>query len=181
MSEDTSALINLDRLFSRTFSQRILGERLGMDLYGRNGFRLISISALTDKTETEHAIGKVQGRLRLRLRRKGADPDEVLRQTAMGLGYEQYIKLERLLEMLERPREIRRRICDELFWPHVRGRQGAEFEEFGSIASKEIRDYFESSTVASDRAQARRLHALAVAYHNYALAEETAFIKGQGA
>jgi hypothetical protein len=150
----------------------LLGVRLDIDLYARNGFRFLQQPANLKASSLEQ-----------RLEAYAAQSDEARAaqaRHALGTGscrtFDQVASAACVLGL----RDASRRLVESVFWPHFGPELAGVFREERQLASARLIhecDQFARAHQGLNAAAAR--HALAIAYHNLALAYEAAFCSGQ--
>jgi len=161
------------RIFSAPLGAEILGEKPSADLYLRNGFRLMALPASVETDELEMKLNQFRGICRL-------SPDAA-RRRSLGTGYEQHHAIEEPAECAGRLRETRMRLLCELLWPHVNDGIFATIQQEGRIDSDNVLMAL-NELLCEDPPDPEGMlirHALAVVYHNRAIADEMRFLTNE--
>lgn len=159
------------RLLAAPLDVSLLGQPLGADLYARNGFRLVGVSAAAADVPLEAAIQKFRNLQRL-------SPNAALGQS-VSLGYELPLSREDALESLARLKDPRHRLLSELFWPHLAAERFAIPGSKRLLASDDLIAALEAGAQGADREAALARHALAIIFHNRAIADELLHADGK--
>ena len=159
-----------DRFLASSLGTSLLGMDVTLDVYARNGFRLLGIPARADHIQTERALQRFRSMYRL-------SPERAL-AARVQTGYDAHVLLDQedIKKLLSNLQDPRYRIISELFWAYVSDDLLEQLIEDEEAALSELRDTSNRST-GLDRALA--LHALATIYHNKALAHELVFAAGE--
>ncbi len=165
---------DLPRMLATPLSNKLLGVEVGADIYARNGFRLIGAPACANKEALESQAQRFRSLFRL-------DPAAAVR-SAIQTGYDGHVRLDHaeINEALARLYNPRWRVLCELFWPHVGEEMFAPLKRERRLAATPVLTALaEVSDSRNGREGALAAHALAVLYHNRALAHEAAFAAGE--
>ena len=143
-----------------------LGREVGCDVYINNGFRLLGIPAGVRFELFEREFQ----RLRLKAR---SDPDAI-QGFRIALGYDEYFdEAEKPLEYISRlDTDPGFRLVNECFWPHLEKDCGEIMRRDRSIQSSGLIDALNSLSSADGMKGIKAKHALAIIYHNLAIARE---------
>jgi len=164
----------LQTLLRRPFDVEVLKGRTGMDLYLCNPFRILALSAMASREDTENAQAKFSNRY-------GLIGEKALKKSACKLGYCRYGALqdpEGLIQQLSHPSK---RLLNEVFWFHLpqpvvdRLNNGVTLSD--ASARTVIRQAFKSAAVQN---QTLARHAVAIAYHTAAINNEIEYLLGRG-
>jgi hypothetical protein len=155
---------NRARLLATPLDVSLLGQPLRADLYARNGFRLVGMSASADDVALETAIQKFRNFQRL-------SPSAAMGRS-ISLGYELPLCREDALESLARLKDPRHRLVSELFWPHLAAERFTVLGSTRQMANDHLVAALEAGAKGSGRDAALARHALAVIFHNRAITEE---------
>lgn len=150
----------------------LLGNELYLDLYLRNGFRILGLPAHA-KPE---AIARESGKFRSLTKLSPAMID----RSAIMTGYDRYIPREDVLESASRLKDPRFRLICEIFWLHLPDDLYAGIQASRRLDDDQILPMLNLAAEGkSGREGALIKHALAVLYHNRALRDEVAFAEGE--
>lgn len=166
--------IDMARVLMMPLGCQLLGVDLSAGLYLRNGFRFIGTRASIDEPGLESAAQRFRNLFRM----NRAAATRFLIQT----GYDAHTQLEadEVEECLSHLQNPRQRILDELFWPHVPDDLFASIKSNSHLAGPlAVQALAEDLNQSSGRANVLAKHALALVYHNQAIAHEIAFAAGK--
>jgi hypothetical protein len=158
------------RLLAMQLGASLMGLPVRADVYGKNGFRFLAVPAHLEpsqlRVERERLCRLVHERRR-----------EVVR-SFLRTSYDGHlrVKLEPCLEALSQPKQ---RLIRELFWPHLSPEVFKHLQAERTLTARAtfIR-VLQHVRLSQGQEQVRARHALAVCYHNLALAHELAYGTG---
>ena len=161
------------RILAAPLGAKLLGQEMRADLYVRNGFRLLGVSACADRQTVLKAAARLQTMVRI--------SPKAISRFAIGTGYDHELEKGEIQLSVSRLQDPRHRIVQEVFWPHVANGAFAAICQSGQLTSPEVLAKLEALAEASDsdRERAQTRHALAVAFHNLALAGEIGWLIGE--
>ena len=162
--------IDCRRVMSQPLGVKVLGIDVAADLYGRNGYRFAGVAGGQGPDELEQACQKVRNVIRLN--------PQYASKRCIRLGYDDYLCVDDPALCVEQLGIPRWRVICDIFWPHVNGDIFAMIRDRRLLACPEVVDALAGSLGAEDDAMLRT-HALAVVWHNLALAGELAYGAGQ--
>lgn len=161
------------RVLATPLSCEFLGLEVCADLYARNGFRIMALPAHVDEAELERQSARLLTRLKL------AGPG-ALNKHSIRVGYDEHMRVEDPGACISQLRDPRRRLLCEMFWPHISDDLFAAIKSERHIASPRVTGtLLEFAKAGNGREGVLAQHALAIAHHNQAIANEMAFGTGQ--
>jgi hypothetical protein len=159
------------RLLQTPLTPTLLGERLTLDFYARNGFRFLSLPAWVDSDVLAARWQAYRSLVRLDLGRALA-----ARTATVSDGH---VDAQAALDAVSKLEDPRHRFVAELLWLHVSDREIQALRKEGGLAMPGALRML-SPDGATGPARIQRLHALAVASHCLALEKELEYLD-QGA
>ena len=164
-----------DRLLTASLGSKLLGQELRTDLYSRNGFRLLGVSASSDRQTLLSVAGRLQTMVRM--------SPKALSRFAIKTGYDHQLERGEIELSVSRLQDPRHRLVQEIFWPHISNGAFSEICKSRQLATPEVLAALDALAQAggNQREGVLAQHALAVAYHNLALAGEIKWILGESA
>ncbi len=154
-----------NRMMRSPLDCSILDCSMRADLYLVNGFRLLSQSANASDDALEPHLQRFRQLAKLSEKR-------ALKKAA-ALGYDKHVPIRDAADSVARLNDSRRRIVDELFWPHVARLSG------NWPAPAQLAGFAEKAFQAGGRYACLARHAMAIAHHNLAIAHEIEFAYGR--
>jgi hypothetical protein len=158
------------RLLRSNLSPKLFGERVPLDFYARNGFRLLRVPAWLDAKTLAVRSQQFQGKVKL-------DPmrarDEAIRTIS-----DEHLDMDALALAVSRLDNPRHRMFAELFWPHVGEPEFERIRKVGAVGCAEAVQIFNPNGHRG-LAHAQKIHALAVAHHCLAIETEFDFLEGR--
>ena len=146
-------------------STRLLGISIGPDVYLRNAYRVLGLPANASPETTARASGRLKSMAKL----NGA----AVQRLCIRNGYELHISSEDALQAVAHLKDPRRRLVNELFWPHLVDGFEARLTLTRSLDDAQLRsDLQAAADQKNGRVGALAKHSLAVLYHNLALRDE---------
>jgi hypothetical protein len=166
--------IDFARVLALPLANPLLGVEVCGDFYARDGFRFVGTCAAAGQEQLEAESQKFRSLFKL-------NPAAAAR-SCIRTGYDEHLRLgaEDIRESLTHLYNPRARLVHELFWPHVpdeifvRIRLGRELN-----CRPVARELAEAAARTNGRERAILGHALAVIYHNLAIAHELSFAAGE--
>ncbi|HEX4961293.1 MAG TPA: hypothetical protein VF173_10680 [Thermoanaerobaculia bacterium] len=168
-----SSALDPGRLLADSLGTRLLDLAVGADVYARNAFRLLGLTAATSGDALERELQKFRNLLKL-------NPATALR-AAIATGYDELVPLkpEDARESVARLANPRQRILAELFWPHLPADLFAPARSSRRLDGLQDAWSLAGAAAGDGLPGALARHALAVVHHNRALAGELAFAAGE--
>jgi hypothetical protein len=137
-------------------STTLLGERVLMDFYARNGFRFLAIPASTDATILAAKSQQFRGLLRVDAARA--------REGAVRTIAEDHLDADVIMSSVARLENPRHRFLAELFWPHLPEGEFQEIVKARDVASPDVLRALPLDSHAGI-VRIHRLHLAALAHH----------------
>lgn len=158
--------MNVRRLLGRPIGVELLGQHPAVDVYARNGLRLLGLSAAADDAAVRRACSRHEALQRLAPARAQA--------SAIALGYETRVDLdaEQAAEAVGQLMTPAGLLLARLFWLPATGAAEALLPQ--GLGTPELVRVLEEQVERSRHADDESLRALAVTLHNQAIAQELA-------
>jgi len=158
------------RLLAMPLAEPVLGQEVSGSVYAANPFRYLAVSACVDSQELEQATSRLRTIGRLRPESAGA--------SAVRTGYDGHLHLGNPVDCLEQIHDPRQRLLAQVFWPHLDSEGCQYLREDRHIVARRSIHRLRQAAASNGRAGMLATHALAVAYHNLAIACELAYATG---
>jgi hypothetical protein len=162
----------LAHLLEAPLTPTLLGERLSLDFYARNGFRFLAIPAWADADLVTRKLQQFRGLVRI-------DPQRALAGRVPTLP-DSYMNSDAVLQAVARLTNPRHRLVSEFFWPHVQEADLHSLARDGGLGSTHALELLAAGQ-GSPTIRAQRLHARALAAHCLAIGQEIEFMAGRAA
>lgn len=160
------------RLLRTVLAPTLLGERLQMDFYARNGFRFLGVPAWFDPESLALRCQQFRNGLRVNV--------EFARRHAIRTIDDGHLDAEAFLAAVAKLESPRHRFCAELFWPHVSESEFAAIQKVGRLDSLKLLQEFKPNG-HKGAARAHYLQVNALTYHCLAIEAEFAFLEKRAA
>jgi hypothetical protein len=155
------------RLVRATLATTMLGERVQMDFYARNGFRFLSVPAWLDPDALAVRCQQFRNLARLDLARA--------RQQSIRTIDDEHLDSETILAAVAKLESPRHRFFSELFWPHVAEADFASIRKATYLGSETLISVF-GTQGKTTLARLHNLHARALNYHCFSIQTELEFV-----
>jgi hypothetical protein len=172
--KEGSPQIDFARLLAAPFANKLLGVTESADLYSKNGFRFVGAAACANDKFLESESQRFKGLFRLN--------QKTAIHSCIQTGYETHLRLnaEDVKESVARLNNPRYRILFELFWLHISDDLFIQLKNEHKLFSLPLVETLKQQALNQDQhASAIAKHALAVLFHNQAIAQELAFANGK--
>lgn len=151
-----------------------MGVAIGLDIYVRNPYRVLGLSANVAEAATDREAGRLKPMCKLN--------GPAFIPPMVQLGYAAPVLGDEAMQVVAKCKEPRQRLVNELFWPHLAPGPQARLKATLSLVDESLRDELLRTLDRSDgRARTLARHALAIVYHNLALRDELEFCEGRSA
>jgi len=168
VNQPGTSLPDIVRLLETPLTPTLLGERLTLDFYARNGFRFLCLPAWIDNDILAAKWQQYRGLVRLDPKRASAVRIPTIRDGHMDA--------EAALTAVARLENPRHRLVAELFWPHVSDREIQLLRTQGGLATPAaIKIMSPDGAVGTARIQ--HMHAQALVTHCMALEKELDYLE----
>lgn len=163
----------IERLLSYSLNAKLFGRDLRTDLYSHNSFRLLGLSASSDRQKILTEGGKLQTLIRL--------SPKAINRFAIDIGYEHQLRKDDIELSVSRLQDPRHRIVQELFWLHLDQESLPGISDNQKLFSPEGLEALIAMNMNSNGDQESALvkHVIAIVCHNLALTGEINFLKGE--